>query len=747
MRRSLLLAVSTLLAAVASNCLGAELSSDIERVVQSKRTITAPTPQLVGYKAIDEYDLASITVGLSPAIPIGYKLVLLATVPVAIDPSEEAKLRGSIPRLIRDIAASLQKKIDALPEISVSELDPDLEKRLSGYSEQIKSGINEAFISASTDFGTQIARWSPKYANDIALAVARRPCAGTVCSSTQPTPNAARYRFARLYDWANSMGLTAVNQAYVLRRQGAVVPVVPVVAILDKGHEWHDDFPKPVLQAAFVNVVKESRRTKEQLSYATAELATLSKETVAHLADVFDFPYAAVPRLTSDPAATLQGLSDELGRARLRDCVRLRGTFEPEQAGECAGYNLGQKDLANCLAGANCMPSFGARLNLATLLVRPNTNLIDIARSTALPRIQLGPAGTIVDIANKCPSSDNPNYCLLEETIGQKKEVVPTLNCIHGAGNSATALAKCAAVGLSDDQRHQLDCFLANSKNTKALALCATRETLPQDTQKIIACAGNLKGTASSVADAARCLRVGNATREARCLVNNKDNWVDAALCISGDKTPQQVKSAVHCAQSSGSLTDFGVCMVANEGNGEAQRIAACYAEGQGVPAAVAVCLASKNLTQDQRIVLECAAETNGAPQATAICAGGKLVAKEMVNCKGKKFGEGNCFNKNNELRKLAKTAGIEIGPKSVPAQLINIQLQFTQLTSGPLLDAATPIVSELMKRVAPDPRNPIGFVNPVIGATVDEFCKHNPCDIRHLPMPEIRINVPHFRL
>ncbi len=188
--------------------------------------------------------------------------------------------------------------------------------------------------------------------------------------------------------------------------------------------------------------------------------------------------------------------------------------------------------------------------------------------------------------------------------------------------------------------------------------------------------------------------------------------------------------------------------MVATQGSGEAQRIAACYAEAQGVPAAVAVCIASKNLTQDQRIVLQCAAAASGAPHATAVCAGGKMAAKEMMNCKGKKFGEGNCFNDNNEIRKLFSKAGIPIGPNSVVAQVINIQLQMSQLTMGPTLDAANKALPQVMnfaQRVGllPNPNDPLkwGASNlggPLVGAGVEEFCKHNPCD-----PTKIRINLP----
>jgi hypothetical protein len=770
---ALVFAISTSLAVGLCNAVGAgfldsvprDLTPAIRKITQSLQPQTGLSPLPATRKAVYEYDLASVLVGLSRG-PVGYKFVLLATVPASIDPSEEANIRRSIPTIVRGVTATLQSKIDQLPQLDFSQVGSkpeDVLKSISSYSDNIKKAMNEAFSAASQDFNIQFKGLFPKYANDSSLAVALRPCAGSACSLKQLASNAAKYRFGRFYDWANFRGFKTVNQAYLLNQQGSFVPVV---ATLDKGHEWHVDFPKSDLQLAFVNAVKRARDSKETLSYTTAELAGLSKEIAAHLANVFDFPYSAGTRLASNPngmletlvlgplseslaLAKLMGLSDELGRTRLRDCVRLRGSFDPEEAGKCAGYKVNQHDLVNCLVGGDCMPPFGGEVNMETLLTKPYATLADIAGSTMLPRIQLGKADDLVNIANKCRDAgpNDSGYCLLKETVGRDKKGAQILDCIHAAGGRAAALANCATAGLPDDQRQKLECFQANSKDAKALALCANRDALPPAAQKMIACASNLKRTASSVAQTASCLGVANASPEAACLLKHRDSWADAALCISGDKTPTQVKDAVHCAQTSNNLTGFGVCMVANEASGEAQRIAACYAEAQGVPAAVAVCLASKNLTQDQRIVLQCAAQTNGAPHATAICAGGKMAAKEMMNCKGKKFGEGNCFNENNELRKLSKTLGLEIGPKSFVADVINIQLQITQLTSGPILDSANKALPEVMKIVGPamvpDPKHPGKFIlrnilGPVGGAAVEDFCRHNPC-----PKIEIKVGNP----
>jgi hypothetical protein len=372
------------------------------------------------------------------------------------------------------------------------------------------------------------------------------------------------------------------------------------------------------------------------------------------------------------------------------------------------------------------MPPFGGEVNVETLLLKADARLADVASSTELPRLRIGTTDDLISIANRCEgtSSADLSLCLLKETAGRDPKTAQTLNCIGAAGDSASALANCAMEGLPENEKKKLECFQNNSKDTKALALCATRDELPPELQKIIACTSNLKGTASSVAQAVSCSGIVDGSPEAACLLKHQNKWADAALCIGGEKLPPQAKSAVQCAATSDSVTSFGVCMVANEATGEAQRIAMCYAEAQGVPAAVAACLAAKNLNQDQRIVLMCAAQTNGAPQATAVCVAGKLAIREMGYCKGKKFGEGNCFNENNELRKLSAALGVEIGPKSVAADLINLQLQVIQIQSAPILDVAEKAVPEVMKLIGPgmtiDPKRPGTTIkNVVLGPVV----------------------------
>jgi hypothetical protein len=150
--------------------------------------------------------------------------------------------------------------------------------------------------------------------------------------------------------------------------------------------------------------------------------------------------------------------------------------------------------------------------------------------------------------------------------------------------------------------------------------------------------------------------------------------------------------------------------------------------------------------------VLECAAQTSGALPGTAICSAGKLAVKEMMNCRGKNFGEGNCFSESNELRKLAKRFGMEIGPHSVVADVVNIQLKIADVTTTPIISAGTQVIGDVTKFASdnkllpelPDPKHPETLlpVGPLAKKPLDNYCDHNCCSTSCLgdQLPKIKI-------
>ncbi|MCK1622395.1 hypothetical protein IVA98_03875 [Bradyrhizobium sp. 160] len=673
--------------------------------------------------APSEVDLASVLVGMGTR-PIGYKFVLSAGVPESTGATEYQKIRRLAAPLLRKITKGLQASLDDLPEFE-TQTKEDAQKQISSHFDKIRVGVQDAFRVANQEFEAEFESGSSEHGTHAILVLALRPCVGDACAFAQPARPDAKDRFAKFYEWASSNGLTGPNQTYSMNSSGSLEAVV--VAHSKTGH-WQDNFSEAELRSAFAKTVKQSREAKLLLSYSVATLAGLSREEVAHLADVFDAPNLAAHQVHSNESRGLEGVSDELGRARLRECVRLRGTFEPEHAGRCAGYRIDQRHLAECLAGKTCMPAFGGQLNLEVLLAKPNLSIRMAAEPTVLPRLNIGTAGDLVEIANRCDatSSEEATDCLLKEVMKKDPKTAATMDCVQQAGASGVSIAACTKVGIPDDQRRRIECFQRYSaKSTKDAALCAFRDELPPNARKFVGCAGELE-KASGVGGAIACMDV-TGSHEADCLLRHRNNWGDAANCM-GTALPAPIRDGLNCAQQANSLTSFGVCMITANATGEAQRIAACYAEGQGVPAAVAVCLAAQHLNQDQRILLECAAATNGSPPATAGCAAGKLAAREMMNCKGKKFGDDKCFNENNEIRKFFANAGAPIGPNSVAAQVINVQLQVSELTLGPLMNAANKELPHLMSLAqkagfAPDPKKPGTMVaGPLLGPVIDRW-------------------------
>jgi hypothetical protein len=716
-------------------------AQDLKRAIEqsaTKQISNSPgvPSQTAISKIIFQEGLAPIVTGrTSSGVPIGYRFVLLAEIPGNLSVADEQKIREKAGPLVASVALQLRTELDKLlgfEEPTAKSVKPgeDFAKHFAEYAGASQKRATELVTEASLSFGKQFSRSLPLFASKGRLAIVLRPCAPPTCSLTEfakKSRNRSTDRFGKLYGWMKSKGLGATNQAYILDSQG--VPS-PIPAKLDKGYEWHDDFSKPALQAAFVNAAKHARLTGQSISYSVPELTGLPRETTAHLSDVFDSAYAAAQNLPSNSQFVLQGISDEIGRTRLIECVRLRGTFDPNSAGRCAGYNIKSAEtVAKCLGGGPCMPDFGDRINMDSVAIYARTSLSYIAVNANLPRVNLGSIEQLETVVNRCAnvSGEDAKYCVIKNDP-RLLPAAATLKCIENANGQMGAVTACAKAALPPEQQKQFVCFQKNSKNYRALALCASEAQLPPAARNIIGCANSAGTTTGAMVQTAQCLGLKGA-KEVACLQEHQGDWQAAALCAAGDKLPPQVQSAMECAKSQ-SLTSFGVCMVAKEGSGEAQRIAACYAETQGVPAAMAVCLASEKLTEDQRIVLECAAQTNGALPATAACIGGKEVMKTMSNCHGKKFGEGSCFGESNEIRKFAKNIGLPIGPNSVIADMVNLQLQVADATLTPILESGSQVLGEVLKfatnnGLVPDPNNPRDLILGPTGTAIIRISKN----------------------
>lgn len=689
--------------------------------------------------AIYQYGLASVVVGSTEGGQhVGYRLEILAIVPADIPDDILNEMHREVPDSVASQIQHLVRVLDSYPGIedraaTTAKPDESATSHFSAFALDLNKKSKNLFVSTSKEFAAQFDRRFPKYHGKAFLAVGLRPCAEPNCPLTHE--GQVVNRFGKLYGWMKSVGLTKANQAYILSSAGSFNSVTTQ---LQSDYLWQAELSQVALSTALINAAKKARQDTQSLTYSAAEMAQLPREAVAHIGDVFDSAYAAATSLKSDPSASLVGISDELGRARIRECVGLRGAFNPDSLGACAGYRLTPTVISKCLSNDICTPAFGGAVNLDSLMLTARTNWHEFAQQAPLPRVPLGNFEQLGSAVTKCAGQgENTGYCVVKTSLQVRNpQIAATLNCVETAHSDQAMLVKCATKSLPPMQRAQVACISDYSGDYKKQAFCAARDSLPPQAQKFVACASELqKGV--SLESAAGCLNAVKGSREAACLAQNTKDWEAATTCIAGGHLPPNVNAAITCGKKSSSLTDFGVCMVATQGSGEAQRIAACYVEGQGSPAAVAVCLESRNLTFDQRVVLECAAETNGALPATAVCTGGKMLMRDLNDCHGHKFGEGPCFGEGNEIRKLAKKLGFPIGPHSVVADVMNVQLRIVDATGTPILRLGSEAVTQFMEvgertGMIPDLKKPITWLGPS-GKLIENYCQHNSCPNVHL--------------
>ena len=145
-------------------------------------------------------------------------------------------------------------------------------------------------------------------------------------------------------------------------------------------------------------------------------------------------------------------------------------------------------------------------------------------------------------------------------------------------------MEKCAVSTLSPLAQTQLACLEQNRNDWGRMAICTGLASLPPTTQKLVGCAVGPNARKADAVGMLACVGAANGSREADCLLKNRGDWQKAAICISARNLPAPVQAGLACAQKSSNATGFGVCMVASQGSGDAQRVAACYWRDKGTP-------------------------------------------------------------------------------------------------------------------------------------------------------------------
>lgn len=541
---------------------------------------------------------------------------------------------------------------------------------------------------------------------ELQVALVRRLCLpdGPACSN-QPTLTTLNDSAAAgwvLTRWLLSRtekvpDAKRLNEYMVLATQEDRPADRDVVNISLQAPKVLDDAKWPASVGAAQDVFEEGvrwlRASGKKYPVAAPVLAGMPIQIAVATADVLDSPAEAVSYLESKVDATLQRVSDEIARTRIRECVQFRSVKPTaEQVLGCTGYQIGDSEIEKCLLGAGCRAKLtGKDTYLGVIELVKQYDVATLAKSNLMPRLPLGEYGPMVDAYRKCVSEGkvSDNECAM--TSGMGKDARKAFDCAKKQDPDGQLKLNAAAFdcvlgsSISKNERELFDCANSNKAAMKEGAYkgtirCALGTVAPKEALAIAECYSNGKR------DSAKCALNavgGKDLGRINCLRESKT--ASASLGCLGDKLPPDARKALECTSSSSDAAGLALCVAASGVlKGDVGKLAKCAVSSQGNPLGTGVCMYGDKLTADQRILLQCAASTGGVPVTMGVCVLGQMGMKALVECKGKKFGEGPCFGHGNEMQKLVKAiTGDYIKPSSVVGQLLNAHLDVFKGTAG----------------------------------------------------------------
>lgn len=694
------------LAAAGSPCFAGSAKDTDWMLTQECKELSGGERQdcLLGARVWDQYSLASVRTGTSASgKPVGRRILLVAVGP--FETGRRAKrVFANQSRALEDIGASLAKDIDLgirSPDLQMAGALKDPKSQLSAESNRISAEVSAAVnrflqISAARYMArtTEALHSEGLKSNEFSLAIVETYCSEAngcnLAAYVDASKSEAFQRYGKLSSWLKSKKFTSADVVYRLTLAGdALAPVADPVVRQALGRPWPRQPSAEGMLEDFERLVDRRRAARIDLNYATADALGLSPRSLLAVADIIDSPGYVGPRLQAEGGAALKRSSDELARTRLLECARLRGNFDAAAVGDCAGYKIDFTELVACLNARRCLPTTGQKAFVDLMLVADKAKVKELAVLNVFPRITLGKDESAFRAAAKsCTekglAGDEAALCVVQMQAGEKEK--KTIACINSARSGGPidvrALSPCVRQFTENSPvlSNAAEC-VANAKgDRRAVALCATESQLPESSRKVVECAREAMVGEGQVdkAAVANCLLGKNEQQALACVRKSKD-WQQGALCAAGGALPKQVKDAIDCAKSR-STAEAAVCLGGSSVPGDAGRMLKCVAESSFNAMGTALCMAGDNLTVDQRILLQCAITSGGEPTSTATCAAGNLAMKEFNNCKGRNFGEAPCFGPNNDFIRISRQLGIEVGPKSVVADYVNIQLRLLEV-------------------------------------------------------------------
>lgn len=450
---------------------------------------------------------------------------------------------------------------------------------------------------------------------------------------------------------------------------------------------WPAEISASARQDQFEAAVTKLRSRHLKFEHSVPRILGLPQEVAIRVLDVIDEPSQAMTHLNFDKTASIKYVSDEIARTRILECVKYRGQRQLTEVSTCAGYELTQEKITECLTGGTCVPEISKTGWASVIAIAEVHGKKELAKAALLPRIAFTKLeyDALRKAAQDCRAVANGSEkamvtCVINARLSDHDRKM--FDCIRQHGGSAASIECATGQALPSSAQIVMGC--AQKDGSRGVA-CALEAALPDSARAILDCQRNARGNSKNAAlCTAKALGSKDVVLYSACFEDSKDDWQQGALCVMKDKIPKEAAQAIGCIQHGGSTSAIAGCVVAGNLPNEFQKPAQCVAEAAGDPVGVGICLAADGLTPDQRIGLQCAMSSGGEPTTFATCTLGRLAVKEFTQCLDKKFGEANCFGENNEIRKLVKNLlGQDIHSGTVAGQLLNAQLEVVKFTVG----------------------------------------------------------------
>ena len=515
-----------------------------------------------------------------------------------------------------------------------------------------------------------------KYIDGTRLALVKRECTAGLCPGLDVPERAKgtgelseserRERvFEAMYYWATKRGFdTTLNRVLVLDLSDSG-GIAPKVVEARPGIGWPARLPPDQIQRQFESGVARLIKNPQlpPLSSVVVAQLLLPRQTVLRTAFAFRNPQDAYSLGVDSAELKLNNLQDEVARIRLTECKVYHALQDVAAVGKCAGYQIDNNAMLQCLNKGPCMPQLAEKADAGALLQSARRRVSDLGLDAFVPRpySESVSFGSMVNTYKACTANKDANAaaaCLARKSV--PPEIAKQANCL--LDNAGADRINCLSPNSSSRRalRQLQKCVERNSKGCAVDAVlppewaCVSGAQSPSDLKCL---AGNVGGDVGKVA---------------KCLQNT--DTAARIMCIGENNVPEPIKKVVACYTSSTSEAGLAVCAVGTTLPPEQAAIIKCAAESGGDPMTAGVCVAAPmlNLNPGQQIILQCAASSGGVPVTAAACIAGKFTLAELQGCKTADFGDTGCFGDGNEFQKLAKAiTGDKVSPNSVVGQIV----------------------------------------------------------------------------